>query len=211
MTKDFYKIFIINNLVIIGNKSIKPKNAISISADNINDKNAYSKLKSLIKLNLNKVFFIEGGKSEIAKFESLFQIRKAGGGIVFNEDGDILLIKRNGVWDLPKGHLEKGESMQECAIREVQEETGLKEIELKNLVDISRHIYKLKGNPVIKESHWYLMEAKKPSQFTPQTEEGIEKVIWVNPKDLPEYYENMWQSIIFLLESNITHILNARN
>jgi len=192
-------------LVIIGNKAIKPKNAITISTDNINDKNAYSKLKSLIKSNLNKVIFIEGNNVIIENFESHFQIRKAGGGLVFNRVGEILLIKRNGVWDLPKGHLEDGEEMHECAIREVQEETGLKEIEINKFFGISRHIYELKGKPVIKESHWYLMHTKKPSKFTPQVEEGIEKVIWENPKNLDKYFDNIWASIRLVLKSYINH------
>lgn len=173
--------------------------------DNISDKNAYSKLKSLIKSNLNKVFFIEGNNYIIEKFESHFKIRKAGGGLIINEYGEILLIKRNGVWDLPKGHLEDGEEMYECAIREVQEETGLKEIEIVNFFGVSRHIYELKGKPVIKESHWYLMQTKKPSKFTPQIEEGIEKVIWEKPKNLKLYYDNMWASVRLVLESYINH------
>ena len=112
-------------------------------------------------------------------FFSLFQIIKAAGGLVLNENGEILLIFRRGNWDLPKGKKEKKESKRETAKREVQEETGIQNLKvLYRLID-TFHTYKIGKKRTLKISHWYLMESND-TDLLPQTEEDIEKVEWVS-------------------------------
>lgn len=125
----------------------------------------------------------------------------AGGGIVFNENNEVLLILRNGKWDLPKGKLSDNESIQACAIREVMEETGLNQIEPGPEKAITYHSYVENGTRMLKETHWFEMSASSQQPLTPQQEEGIAEIRWVSPTDLDEYLKNTYATIAALLES----------
>ena len=116
-------------------------------------------------------------------FFSLFRVIKAGGGLVLNESGQVLMIFRRGMWDLPKGKKEKGEKRKETAIREVQEETGLQNVSIIHALSDTYHTYKIKGQRVLKLSFWYLMETEELA-IKPQVEEDIEIVEWATIKDL---------------------------
>ncbi len=116
----------------------------------------------------------------IADFESQYKILEAAGGIVENDEGKTLMIFRLGYWDMAKGKIEKEETKEEAAIREVQEETGLQQIKLGDLLHTTRHTYKnRKGKRVIKVSYWFEMWTKDKA-LTPQIEEDIEQAIWVD-------------------------------
>lgn len=113
-------------------------------------------------------------------FHSIHKIIEAAGGIVKNDNEEILMIHRLGFWDLPKGKIEKGESKEEAAIREVQEETGVQNIDLQVLMHTTYHTYESKkGKKILKVSYWYMMETSD-TDLTPQAEEGIEKAVFVN-------------------------------
>jgi len=108
---------------------------------------------------------------------------EAGGGVLYRiENGRplLLLIYRNGVWDLPKGKLEGGESISECAAREVAEEVGLEELpSLDGDLSVTIHFYEEGGEKVKKITHWYSMScARMPEVLTPQSEEGITDLEW---------------------------------
>lgn len=124
-----------------------------------------------------------------------FQIIQAGGGIVFNTDGAVLLIFRRGKWDLPKGKLDEGETMEACALREVEEETGLSQLSIRNFFGITRHVYEEKNKLLLKETHWYQMDYQGNEKLIPQEEESISAAIWVMPADLDAYLENTFPSI----------------
>ena len=119
----------------------------------------------------------------------------AAGGVVENEKGEVLLIFRRGKWDLPKGKSDKGESIEQCAVREVEEETGLTNIQLKKLLTITYHTYDEFGKHILKDSHWYKMKVKGSQNITPQTEEEITEVKWVKKKDLKDYFSNIFPSV----------------
>ena len=110
------------------------------------------------------------------KFKQLIPTIKAGGGIVYNQEGKVLLIKRNGKWDLPKGKKEKGENIATCALREVEEETGVKKLLIQRFRTITYHIFKRDKQYFLKETYWYDMTTTYKKKLVPQTEEGIEKV-----------------------------------
>src|SRR5688572_3663924 len=93
-------------------------------------------------------------------FYKHFKVIIASGGVVFNSNEEILLIFRKGKWDLPKGKLDKGETLEECAVREVEEETGIKNIKLEEKVIITYHTYIEFGKHILKESHWYKMRCR---------------------------------------------------
>lgn len=119
-------------------------------------------------------------------FKSLFTTIEASGGIVVNEFDEILFIFRRGFWDLPKGKIEIGETRRQAAIREVEEETGIKDLTLIKKIGKTRHTFKIKpGSRVLKKSHWYLMTTKK-QKLKPQKAEDILKAEWI---DLNTFYK----------------------
>ncbi len=122
----------------------------------------------------------------------------AAGGLVYNEKDELLMIFRRGKWDLPKGKLDDGETIEDCAIREVMEETGLTTVIRGYLIGITYHQYfdQWLKEDVIKESHWYRMEAPGNQKLIPQTEEDIEIIKWVSEKELDEYLENSYDNIV---------------
>lgn len=112
-------------------------------------------------------------------FESLFKILEAGGGVVANEAQEILTMFRRGSWDLPKGKIDKGETKEAAAIREVQEETGLGVVELGDFLLETNHTYKSrKGKRIIKRTFWYKMTTKE-NDLKPEIEEDIELCEWM--------------------------------
>jgi len=122
----------------------------------------------------------------------------AAGGLVTNEKNEVLLIFRRGFWDLPKGKLDNGESIEACALREVQEETGLSTIQLGKFISITLHEYfdTYLKEEVIKESHWYHMKILGDPILIPQTEEDITLIKWVPLKELPKYFTKTYPNII---------------
>jgi len=121
----------------------------------------------------------------------------AAGGLVVNEKNEILFIFRRQHWDLPKGKLDEGETIEACAVREVQEETGLKKVEIVSFLCKTYHEYfdKWINEDVIKESWWYLMKSDSSEILIPQTEEDIEKIIWVNESLIGFYLNSSYPSI----------------
>ena len=119
----------------------------------------------------------------------------AGGGLVRTRRGDFLLISRNGLWDLPKGHQDPGEDISVTALREVMEETGIDNLQLKDLICITDHCYKRDGIWHLKHTWWYAMLDDKPIDLIPQTEEDITKAAWVAKSSLPAFLNNTFPSI----------------
>ena len=126
-----------------------------------------------------------------AEFEEV----NAGGGLVSNRRGDYLLISRNGLWDLPKGHQDPGEPIEVTALREVCEETGIRDMELRELICITDHCYRRDGIWHLKHTWWYDMLHTDPTDLTPQLEEDIAKAAWVARSSLPPFLLNTYPSI----------------
>ncbi len=125
----------------------------------------------------------------------------AAGGLVFNDDDELLMIFRRNKWDLPKGKLDGDESIEECALREVKEETGLKNLQLEKFINITLHEYfdQFSNEEVVKETHWFKMLASNNQQLIPQTDEGIEEIEWVNEEDLAVKLRNSYANIIEII------------
>ena len=138
--------------------------------------NKLEKNRDLIELNI----YFDDIKSLKSDFFSVFKIVAAAGGLVLNKKGHVLMIFRRGSWDLPKGKLDPGETKKEAALREVMEETGLKEVALIQKLTTTYHIYRTKNSDkrILKPSYWYVMTSQD-KELIPQTEEDIEKVEWV--------------------------------
>lgn len=140
-----------------------------------------------------------------SKFKDLMKNIEAAGGVVWNEDKKILFIKRLGKWDLPKGKLEKGESLEEASVREVEEETNLKNLELLRPLTTTYHVYTERNNQkVLKATHWFEMNFKGENTAKPQTEEGITEVSWKALEEIEEVvYPNTFQNIKLILKEFI--------
>lgn len=124
------------------------------------------------------------------------RVIEAAGGLVQNEDLRYLFIHRHGRWDLPKGKLEPNEKKKDAAVREVEEECGLKIKKLKEKITKTYHVYEIKGKPVLKISHWYAMDAKGNQKLIPQIEEGITEVKWFAKKDFSIIKANTFGNIL---------------
>ncbi len=124
-----------------------------------------------------------------------FREVNAGGGLVSNRRGDFLLISRNGLWDLPKGHQDPGEPIETTALREVEEETGIRGLILRGLICVTDHCYRRDGVWHLKHTWWYDMLHNDPADLTPQREEDISKAAWVAKSSLPPFLLNTYPSI----------------
>lgn len=133
-------------------------------------------------------------------FKSLFKKIKAAGGVVFNEENEILVMFRRGFWDLPKGKIDPGETKKQAAVREVEEETGISNIKLGKKICRTLHTYKNKEKRVLKYSFWYKMQAPK-TKLIPQTEEDIERCEWLKMKDFLKNYSPIYKNIQEVLDS----------
>ena len=125
-----------------------------------------------------------------------FKEVNAGGGLVSNRRGDFLLIRRSNLWDLPKGHQDPGEDIKVTSLREVQEETGINDLQLRDLICITDHCYRRDGIWHLKHTWWYDMLHTDPTDLTPQTEEDISKAAWVAKSSLPTFLTNTYPSIV---------------
>ncbi len=148
--------------------------------------------------------FLHADFSALKKaFYKKFTIIQAGGGLVLNEKNEILLIFRKGKWDLPKGKLDNGETISACAIREVEEETGLKNVKLIEPLIITYHTYHEGSRFILKESHWYTMKVSGNQTLTPQTEEDILEVKWITKEEAKQYFPECYPSVVDVLEKYI--------
>jgi len=136
------------------------------------------------------------------QFKIHFEIIEAAGGVVFNENNEILFIYRLDKWDLPKGKVEKGETIPETAIREVQEECGISKVNIDNFICKTHHIYTNKDKDILKVSHWYKMYSEE-MELTPQLEEDITKVVWKNEDQVSNALKNTYLNIELLIKKVI--------
>jgi 8-oxo-dGTP pyrophosphatase MutT (NUDIX family) len=120
---------------------------------------------------------------------------EAAGGMVLNQKGELLMIFRKGLWDMPKGKLDDGESIEECALREVSEETGLTKLKMIRELQTTYHTYPYKGKTALKPSHWYLMHYHGNEKLVPQLEEDITEIKWANKQEAKRLIENAYPSI----------------
>ena len=129
------------------------------------------------------------------EFCAKYKVIEAAGGVVYNNKNQLLMIFRNDKWNLPKGKLEANENIRECAIREVEEECGVKNLEIINPLKDTYHTYEMNGEAILKRTYWFKMKTNYNKELIPQIIEGITKVEWVSKEDIPNKLQNTFGNI----------------
>jgi 8-oxo-dGTP pyrophosphatase MutT (NUDIX family) len=192
-----YKVFFNESFLIISDKA-ENNNGVKqtvLPLQNISQFTVWLAEAERSAKSINMVFIHKGAESIWEEFKSNFKIIKAAGGLVKNNSNQFLFIFRKGKWDLPKGKIEKGESLKIGAIREVKEETGLTDVGVQKKINITYHIYRHKEKLVLKETFWYQMQNQGNESLVPQTDEDIEKAVWLSEKEIEPVLMNTYGSI----------------
>ncbi len=193
-----YKVFVNELPLILTNKLSETANGEYFL---LNEESIKQAIKALKKKKLPEAYIYHPNHEEILKkFTKQIPLTVAAGGVVTNAKGKVLFIYRNDRWDLPKGKLEKGESIEDCAVREVMEETGVKDLRIENFLKTTYHIYKNNGTYTLKEVHWFAMKTEYDGKLKPEKKEGIVKVKWKGPKKIQKALQNSYTNIKILFE-----------
>lgn len=157
-------------------------------------------IKALKKRKIGHVRLIHHNKDTILKkFLKKLPNVIAGGGKVYNKNKSVLFIYRNDKWDLPKGKAEGKETIERTAIREVEEETGVKGLKIEKPLETTYHLFRRNGKLKIKITYWFEMSTDYEGTLLPQENEGITKVEWLNKQASEEALENSYANIKLLV------------
>ena len=178
-----YTIFINESVIYLTDKP-SHKNLVSVvNFDHI-------KLKDIIEsVELGKLksvcIYHENLNVLWSEFKNNFTLIEAAGGLVFNNKNETLWIYRHDKWDLHKGKVEKKENIEDAALREVREECGLSDVNLVSPIEKTYHVYRHNGKRILKTTHWFKMFAEDDQNLSPQVEEHITKVAWMDTAKMP--------------------------
>ena len=199
-----YKVFFNQKLILLTTDIISPKeDSPFFYVKFTNKKFVVQMLKS------KKVKMLYLYHSKEAKlwyyFLNMFKLIEAAGGLVRNlKTNHFLFIFRNKKWDLPKGRINKNEGVQKAAIREVEEETGVKNLSITKPLNTTFHIFKRNRKYRLKKTFWYLMETDYNGELTPETKEGIEKAIWIEKKLIVSLRSEMYHNINLVISNHFS-------
>lgn len=195
-----YKVFIENRPIIFAQNDALLTNTYCIASELLEkgEEDLALIVKSVPKKK-NIVVLSDQIEEEFARIFKEYDFIEAAGGIVKRKK-KFLFIKRNGFWDIPKGKLEKKESIEEGAIREIEEECGITEPIIENRIGITYHTYRYEGKPTIKKTYWFALTYDGPKQLKGQLEEGITKVEWLKSDELKKVMKNTFPSILEVIQ-----------
>ena len=204
-----YKVFIhdcrVQFLHELESEHLDQMNCLSIHADATQD---FNLIRDIIKENpkLESICIFSESIDELwQKFKSEHEIVEAAGGLVSNSEDQILCIFRRGKWDLPKGKLESGETIEEAAIREVEEECGISGLTILNQLETTWHTYEERGKRILKPTYWFAMNHQGTDNLTPQVEEEITEVKWIENQKLAEIKTQSFRSLSPIFDQAINH------
>ena len=174
----------------------------AVFIDELNTHTIKSMIHEMQEPEVHAGVFFNPDFNELKKaFWKKFTIIKAAGGLVLNEKNKLLMIFRRGKWDLPKGKLDDGETLEQCAVREVEEETGLTKIKLTSPLLTTFHTYHEGSRFILKESYWYNMKVEGKQLLQPQTEEDIIEIKWVTIKEAEKLFPECFPSVIDVIKT----------
>jgi 8-oxo-dGTP pyrophosphatase MutT (NUDIX family) len=193
-----YKVFVNDKPLFLTNEISKETDFQLFLLDSIDIEQVIVKM---FQNKIKKAYLYHPDESVIMKtLKAKIPVNKAGGGLVYNKKGEVLFIFRNGKWDLPKGGINKGELIENTAMREVEEETGVNELKVIKKLQKTYHVFKRNGKYKLKITHWFEMQTDFEDTPIGQIEEGIEKVAWLNPEQIKEALQNSYENIKLLFE-----------
>ena len=200
-----YKVFVKDIPIILSTNKKIGSQYTSMPLKIVNFKKLIKKISSG---ELHYINLYHKKEEKLEKFlKKKLPVVQAAGGLVYNHKKEILFIYRNSKWDLPKGGVENDETIEEAAVREVEEETGVKHLKVRDFIAKTYHVFKRNGEFKLKITHWYEMHTDYDEDLTPQAEEGIKKAKWKNfeksQKALRDSYENI--KLLFPKEYLTTH------
>ena len=171
--------------------------------------NTLDKIKNWLE-NGEENLYIDDINNDIlaAVIKKIFRFAPAAGGVVIINKS-IVAIERNGKADLPKGHIEKNEQTDIAAMREVEEETAIKNLSIIKQLPSSHHCYLLNGQWTLKKTSWFLMKSDDDFKPKPQEEEGISRVYLINKDNVKDFLENTYPSIRLALEEDILDVVRS--
>ena len=200
-----YKVFVKDIPIILSTNKKIGSQYTSMPLKIVNFKKLIKKISSG---ELHYINLYHKKEEKLEKFlKKKLPVVQAAGGLVYNHKKEILFIYRNSKWDLPKGGVENNETIEEAAVREVEEETGVQHLKVRDFIAKTYHVFKRNGEFKLKITHWYEMHTDYDEDLTPQAEEGIKKAKWKNfeksQKALRDSYENI--KLLFPKEYLTTH------
>ncbi|MEO2053637.1 MAG: NUDIX domain-containing protein [Allomuricauda sp.] len=193
-----YEVFVNESPLILTNERPKKakENLFELDGDSI-----MQAIGLLSKKKLKKAYLYHPDGEKILKlFMHKIPVIVAGGGLVVNPKGKVLFIKRNGKWDLPKGKVDKGETIESAAIREVEEETGVTGLTIDRFLKTTYHVFKRNGEYRLKQTHWFVMSTAYDGKLVAEKSEGIVKVRWKGPKKIKKALQNSYMNIKILFD-----------
>jgi len=198
-------IYFLSKKIIIEERKQTSENQSFKSLDDLSGEDIRVEFEEFIHQdNVSVLAFITSSLEKgFEKFRKQFKYICAAGGLI-EKEGSYLFIYRLKKWDLPKGKLDAGESPEEAAIRECEEECGITQLSITKELDPTYHIYEYKNGFAIKKTFWYAMSTKHTKELIPQTEEHIEKVVWFKPVQIQtEVFSNTYPAILDVLKAII--------
>ncbi|WP_046758821.1 NUDIX hydrolase [Kordia jejudonensis] len=191
-----YKVFINEKLIIVSNEVNKNKISDTFLLKDVDFEWLISKITSG---KLDKaILYHDNGDELLPLLHTKLPLVEAAGGLVRNAKNEVLFIFRNGKWDLPKGKTEKGENIRETALREVEEETGVKGLVITDFIMNTYHVFKRNGEYRLKLTHWYEMKTAYDGELFPEFEEDIMEVVWKNEAATNAALQNSYENIKLL-------------
>ncbi|NQY06848.1 MAG: NUDIX domain-containing protein [Flavobacteriaceae bacterium] len=197
-----YKIFVNDKPIILTSKVGKESD---FQLFLLNTADIYSIIFKLNKGHIKAAYLYHPDESQLLKiFIKKTGLVIAGGGLVVNDNGELLFIERNDKWDLPKGRAEKNEDIEVTALREVEEETGVQNLKMDTFLRKTYHIVRQKGKFQLKITYWYLMRTDYKGELAPQLEEGITKAVWKSEKKSIKALDNAYANVKLLVEAYLS-------
>jgi 8-oxo-dGTP pyrophosphatase MutT (NUDIX family) len=193
-----YKVFLNENVINLTSEIQFGSNitVLPLKETSIND--VISKVKKHKKIYL----YHHNSLKLISNFKKKIKVVKAGGGVVTNSKDEILFIFRRNKWDLPKGKMDKGETIENTAVREVEEETGVKNLVISSFFKDTYHIFKKDSKYFLKQTSWFNMNSNYDGELHPELNEGISKVVWKSRSKIKKI-KNTFPNIKLLLKKLI--------
>ena len=193
-----YKVFVNDKPLFLTNQIVKETDFKLFLLESIDFELL---IKQYFQNKIQKAYLYHPDEHEILNtMKAKIKVSKAAGGLVYNQKGEVLFIFRGGKWDLPKGGMDKGETTEETAIREVEEETGVQNLNIERKLQKTYHVFRRNGKYKLKITQWYEMRTDFEGDLIGQLDEGIEKVAWLSPTQIEEALKNSYENIKLLFE-----------